>query len=521
MAWMYVELVAAVLVTFYVCTVLKYELQMLQQNSYRIERYLRWLKSDLGAVRRWTDLLLLGVLMIFGAKAWIAGLVGVVMAARGVRLLRKRYKKPLVFTARARRLYVTAILLTLGVTVWVALTSAIDSAVVAAAACGFFSFAVMVVSTVINWPVDRAINRWFYNDARRILAGMPNLIVIGITGSYGKTSTKHYLYRILSEKYNVLMTPGSFNTTLGVVRTIREQLKSYHEIFIVEMGAKQPGDIREICNLVHPRIGIITAVGEQHLESFKTIENVQRTKFELVDALPSDGVAILNNDFEYIANRPVSNVRRVIRYGMECDGVDYKIEKVRYGAQETTFEVVDRDNRMALATRLVGSCNLSNLLACCIAARELGMSDTQIALGVAQIEQVEHRLNVKHTSGGVTIIDDAFNSNPQGAKMALEVLKGFGPGKRILVTPGLIELGTKQYEYNHRFGVQAATSCDYAIVVGRYNAEAIETGLKEGGLADDRIFRAQNFAEATRQLQQVVAKGDVVLYENDLPDTFK
>ena len=135
--------------------------------------------------------------------------------------------------------------------------------------------------------------------------------MIGITGSYGKTSTKHYLNRILSEQFEVCMTPGSFNTTMGVIRTIREYLKPYDTVFICEMGAKQPGDIKEICDLVHPSVGIITAVGEQHLESFKTIENVQRTKFELIDSLPADGLAIVNDDFEWVANRKVSDVECV------------------------------------------------------------------------------------------------------------------------------------------------------------------------------------------------------------------
>ncbi|MBQ4279210.1 MAG: UDP-N-acetylmuramoyl-tripeptide--D-alanyl-D-alanine ligase [Rikenellaceae bacterium] len=521
MAAFYADVAAMALLLFYVAVAAKYELQMLQQNSYRVRRYWKWLRGDLMSMRRLIDLLILGVLLVWGANPVVAVLAGVAMAARALALLRRKYKKPLVFTARARRLYATAVALTVGSTVPVLFTADADTAVVVAALWCVLPCVAMILATWLNMPVDRAMSRWYYNDAKRILAGMPGLVIVGITGSYGKTSTKHYLYRILSERYNVLMTPGSFNTTLGVIRTIREQLKSYHEVFIVEMGAKQIGDIREICGLVHPRIGIITAVGEQHLESFKTIENVQRTKFELIDALPADGVAILNNDFEYIANRPVGNVERVVRYGVEHAQADYRVEDIRYGASETMFTVVGGGERVALTTRLVGSCNLSNLLACYIAARQLGMTEREIALGAARIEQVEHRLSVKRTPGGITIIDDAFNSNPHGAKMALDVLKGFEAAQRVLVTPGLIELGTKQYAYNHRFGVQAASSCDYAIVVGKYNGEAIEAGLKEGGMEPGRIYRALTFTEATVQVGKIVRKGDVVLYENDLPDTFK
>ena len=164
-----------------------------------------------------------------------------------------------------------------------------------------------VCGSVLLPKPGKSINNSYVNDARRIIGEMPSLKVVGITGSYGKTSTKHYLNRILSEQFNVVMTPGSFNTPMGVTRTIREMLKPYTEIFICEMGAKQRGDIKEICDIVHPQYGIITAVGEQHMESFKSIENVQRTKFELADALPADGFCVVNDDFPYVANREVDN----------------------------------------------------------------------------------------------------------------------------------------------------------------------------------------------------------------------
>jgi UDP-N-acetylmuramoyl-tripeptide--D-alanyl-D-alanine ligase len=348
---------------------------------------------------------------------------------------------------------------------------------------------------------------------------MPNLRIIGVTGSYGKTSTKHYLYRILSEKYNVLMTPGSYNTPMGVIRTVREMMKPYYDVFIVEMGAKQLGDIKEICDLVCPTIGIVTAVGEQHLESFKSIENVQRTKFELVDALPADGLAVVNNDFEYIANRTVNNVP-VKRYAL-APGTDYHVEDVEYGEVETRFAVVGEGRRIELATKLVGDCNLSNLMASVIVALHLDVPEKSIRYGVSQIEQVEHRLNMKRTPGGLSIIDDAFNSNPDGARMALDVLSRIKTGKRIVITPGMIELGDKQVEYNKRLGVQMASAADYVMVVGTYNRDAILSGLAEGGMPEEKIFVADSFVMAQARLVQIARSGDVVLYENDLPDTFK
>jgi UDP-N-acetylmuramoyl-tripeptide--D-alanyl-D-alanine ligase len=387
-----------------------------------------------------------------------------------------------------------------------------------------FSPVLIALSLIILMPVEKAINRWYVNDARRILREMPQLKIIGITGSYGKTSTKHYLHRILSERFNVVMTPGSFNTTLGVVRTVREHLKPYTEVFIVEMGAKQRGDIAEICELVHPSVGIITAVGEQHLESFKTIEHVKRTKFELIDARPADGTAILNDDFEYIANRPVENVGQTVRYTSSEEGkADYRIVDVVYGRGQTTFciEQPDGSKSEPFATRLAGIHNLSNLLACYIAGRTLGMTDREMRIAISEIEQVEHRLNIKQIPGGLTIIDDAFNSNPHGAAMALDVLASFTGGLRVVVTPGMIELGSKQAEYNREFGRQMVSRCDYAIVVGEYNREAILAGLAEGGFATENIYTARDFTDASQKVRATVRPGDVVLYENDLPDTFK
>ncbi len=521
-----VKIGSVVLICFYATVRLRYELQMMQQNSYRLGRYWRWLRSDIGSVTRITDLLMLAAVFFFRGNRWeiyAFGLVGILALYKTIREFRVKYKKPLVFTARALRLYSTGItIILLGVSLVWYVTEATSWAIFTAMAFALLSPVAMSLSVLLLMPFELLINRWYYNDARRILRQMHGLKIIGITGSYGKTSTKHYLYRILSEKFNVVMTPGSYNTTLGVVRTVRERLKPFHDVFIVEMGAKQPGDIAEICRLVNPSMGIITAVGEQHLESFKSIENVQKTKFELVDALPADGTAILNDDFEQIANRPVTNVANVFRYTSGVSKADYHIAHVAYGRGETTFSIEGPEGKSEpFATKLVGIHNLSNILAGYIAGKRLGMTDTEMRYAVSQIEQVEHRLNIRQAPGGITVIDDAFNSNPHGSKMALDVLASFTDGQRVIVTPGLVELGSKQYEYNRVFGSQIASSCDLAIVVGAYNREAILAGLADGGFDESKIYVAKDFADASQKVRETVKPGDVVLYENDLPDTYK
>nr|AIA99589.1 UDP-N-acetylmuramoyl-tripeptide-D-alanyl-D-alanine ligase [uncultured bacterium contig00023(2014)] len=536
----YIYVAGLALVCFYAAVRLRFELQMMQQNSYRTSRYLRWLRTDHYSTARVVALLMALVVAVFSFTRWglyATGAIAVLALYQGIRGLRIKYKKPLVFTARAIRIFVVGLILLAAVVAISWILWGIVWALFAGMALAALSPLWIIAAVVILMPVERAINRRYIDDARRILRSMPRLTVIGITGSYGKTSTKHYLYRILSEKFSVVMTPGSFNTTLGVVRTIREHLKPFHEVFIVEMGAKQPGDIAEICDLVHPSIGIITAVGEQHLESFKTIENVQRTKFELADALPHDGVAILNDDFEYIADRRVTNVERIFRYTSGTSGAtnkaDYRVTDVKYGRDETTFriETPDGGKTEPFTTKLAGIHNLSNILAGYIAGKTLGMTEAEMRYAIGGIEQVEHRLNIKHTSGGITVIDDAFNSNPHGAAMALDVLAGFTDGRRIVVTPGMIELGAKQEHYNREFGKQLAEACDIAVVVGEYNRNAILAGFAEGKaeLARGNISLAENktavavatFADASRHIREMAKPGDTILYENDLPDTFK
>ncbi|MDE7097114.1 MAG: hypothetical protein K2O47_06445, partial [Muribaculaceae bacterium] len=248
-------------------------------------------------------------------------IVACTCCVQSVLMLRKKFKKPLVFTPRVKRIYSVCVIISIAVSLSVILTVGRGGSDAFLYYTGgqlslgiilflcIFSWAIAILAVWILKPVESSINARYRNEAVSILENMPDLKIVGITGSYGKTSTKHYLQRILSERYDVLMTPGSYNTPMGVIRTVREMMKPYNEVFICEMGAKQVGDIKEICDMVHPQIGIVTAVGPMHLESFKSMENVQKTKFELIDALPSDGIGVINNDFEWCANRSVDMSR--------------------------------------------------------------------------------------------------------------------------------------------------------------------------------------------------------------------
>lgn len=515
----------------------RHDIHMLQQNSYRIDRYWKWLNrsGDISSVSRMVNVCVLFLLFsTLLSPAVNAITAACVCTAQGVIELRRKFKKPLVFTPRVMRIYGVCAAVSVGAVAALALTVGRGGSDAFLYYSGgqvtlgvllmmcVFSWAVAILAVWLLKPVETAINAKYRNEAVSILRSMPGLRIVGITGSYGKTSTKHYLHRILSEHYDVLMTPGSYNTPMGVIRTVREMMKPYNEVFICEMGAKQTGDIKEICDMVHPQTGIVTAVGPMHLESFKTIENVQKTKFELVDALPADGFAVVNNDFEWCANREVKNVKTA-RYGVaSTEGCDYVARDIKYSAEGTTFTVEGTDGtNLRLRTRLVGECNISNLVAAVIVALRLGVSEEEIRRGVEAIEQVEHRLNVKRTPGGVTIIDDAFNSNPSGSRMAVDVLSHFDSGRRIIVTPGMIELGSEQEKLNRELGGHIGRNVDVAVIVGRYNRDALTDGVLSTEFDKKNLHIVDTFADSQVLLGKMLKAGDVVLYENDLPDSFK
>ena len=518
---------------------IKHDIHMLQQNSYRIPRYIRYLRNnDIGSTWRIADVAMIFIIASRLLPMVMAvGLAAIYCLCKIGLIFRMEFKKPLVFTKRVWRIYSVSGIISLGFYLWSVFVLGFNPeeklfysgpviTVLILFLLTIFSWIIAIISVIILIPVEKSINKKYVNAASKILNSIPGLKVVGITGSYGKTSTKYFLERILTEKYNVVMTPGSYNTLMGVVRTVREKLKPFTNIFICEMGAKQKGDIKEICDLVHPEIGIITAVGPMHLETFKSLENIQSTKFELADALPSDGLAVVNNDFELSASRNVSNVK-CIRYSIKASSelnpdMFYAVD-VEYSPSGTTFKVEYQNNEpFELKTQLIGAANISNLLAAIIVAINLGLTENEIKRGVAGISQVEHRLSMKTTPMGITIIDDAFNSNPYGSKMALEVLSGFDKkGRRIIVTPGMIELGDKQDELNKEFGREISKTTDIAIIVGNYNRNSIGEGIRAQGYIEDNLYFVNNFNEAQKLLSEILTTGDTVLYENDLPDSFK
>lgn len=515
MSTLTIILIVIGIVVFLIAT--KYDIHMFQLNSYRYSRYFRWLlPANIHTHRKWVlALIFVCAALPHTATAIVAGVSALWYI---VKEISERYKTPLVFTNRVKRLFATTIVLFAAIIISSALFVP-EYATAITAASVVLSNLVMLLANVVNTPIEKVINRCYYNDAKRIIRSHKNLIIIGVTGSFGKTSTKNYLAGLLAEKYNVLVTPGNFNTLLGVVRTIREQLRPYHQVFIVEMGAKQRGDIQEICDLVKPSIGIVTAVGEMHLETFKCVENIQKTKFELINSLKKEGLGIINIDSQLAREfKGITSSCNILTYAIE-QNADIKAQDVKYNASGVSFTACGE----LYESHLLGAGNLLNMLAAIAVAKHLGVPAGKQKSAIARLQPVEHRLSMRRANG-ITILDDAYNSNPQGAKMALDVLRNFVVGndnKRIIITPGFVEMGSRQYEANKELGEGIANSCDYAIVVNATNREAIKSGIEVEGFAADKLFFADSLNEAHAHLATILKVGDVVLYENDLPDNFK
>ncbi len=428
-------------------------------------------------------------------------------------------KKPLVYTKRVVRLFLTCIIIYLAfmfVPVFMHEKTRFLFLIlyIPVLFCAFLP----VIGNIINSPVEKAVRHYYINMAKKKISSMKNLTVIGITGSYGKTSTKYYLEKLLSCEYNVLMTPASYNTTMGVVKTIRENLSATHDIFICEMGARSPGEIKEICDIVNPKIGIITSVGPCHLETFKTMENIVNTKFELFDAVPGDGKVFLNADNEYIYNK--RSDKKIVYYGIDNKDADFIAEDISCSEKGTEFYIKNGDEKYKFVTKLLGRHNVQNITGCIAVARYLGIDFQKLVLPVKQLHGAPHRLSIINAGNLCTLIDDSFNSNPDGCRAALEVLSSF-ECEKIIVTPGMVELGEKQHELNFSFGKDIAKVCDKVFLVGEKQTKSIYDGIINANYNKNNVFVFKNVTDAINAAKaQDPYNKKAILIENDLPDNY-
>lgn len=518
-----------------------------QIEEYKSGRYLRWLLARPTRWLMWRALIFVGVAYLISLALDFAGqdteaLYVLVWGAAAILSVLpeppKEVKKQFRLTQRAIRLLITAF----GLAVLVVVGSAVvigelvkDSETKRYAmitVIGLITFHLcplfLSLANQIMYPVEAAFRALFVRRAARTLR-QKNPVVIGITGSYGKTSTKEYLAHILGGQWRVLATPKSYNTLMGVCLAINGDLRQSEGVdyFIVEMGAYVEGEIAQICRLTRPQISLVTAVGPQHLERFGSIESTAKAKYEIIAALPPDGVGVFNWDNVYTRSmyeRGYPNTRIAVTW----ENADHATQ-LRFIARQITmtpegmaFEVVDTltGEALRLQTPVIGQHNVTNILMAIAVARHLGMSLNAIALRVASLEPAEHRLQRKLLPGGITIIDDAYSANPVGARNALNVLSLHTQGRRIVITPGIVELGPLQETENEELGRYAASRCTDVVLVGTEQTRPIERGLRGAGFNNERLHVYDTREEAIAWFNRELREGDTVLFLNDLPDTY-
>lgn len=437
-------------------------------------------------------------------------------------------KEP-VWTAKAKQLYWLSLIIFALISLYLLSTLSLVLAAVLVAflwvniyICLFLALAVLFPYEFLNrLRVKQSIQNKIKN-----LKEQYHLTVIGITGSFGKTSSKLVIGQLLPKCH---ITPKSYNTMFGIFKTIDYELNKRYKFFVCEMGAYKRGDVKEFCQLVYPDIGVLTGINEQHLERFGSIENTIQAKYEILTTLSAGGTGILNLDNDLVRNnlsrfKKELDDKRIYLIGYSVNGktseycneiLAMKNWRIENGA--SIFELQYKDKNYQVRTALIGRGHLSNILAGIAVALSCGQNIDDVIERVGKLKQIPHRLELKMTPG-VTILDDTYSSNPSGFREALETLKLFS-GTKILITPGIVELGNKAIDIHKEIGSMAAGICDEIVLVGNsHNLNALKEGILATGYAAEKITQLLGRAKVQEYLRE--KPNSVVLMENDLPDQY-
>ncbi|MGN1200740.1 MAG: Mur ligase family protein [Candidatus Caccovivens sp.] len=372
----------------------------------------------------------------------------------------------------------------------------------------------VIITFLFAMPIEEQIKRFYLKKAKKKLK-KSKCKKIAITGSFGKTSTKNILYALLAEEFDVCATPKSYNTPMGICKSILENLKETDDFFIVEMGARRKGDIEFLAKYVGVDFAIITPIGNCHLETFGTLENIENTKYELCEN--AKDVVIFNG-------KSKSTKKLFARYPRKkflvCTKNSFAYAKnIKTSSNGSEFVMVIDQKEFVCKTKLLGKSNIDNIVVASAMAYLLGESLFSISKAISSLKPVPHRLELIK-GDFADVVDDSYNSNFDGFMQALQILKAF-KGKKVVVSPGIVELGTKQEEINIEVARQTAKVADVFVIMNQTNKLALLAGAKDGGMKDTQIYFANTRTEQKDILKKVLQKGDVVLFENDLPDNFK
>ncbi|MBI2573806.1 MAG: UDP-N-acetylmuramoyl-tripeptide--D-alanyl-D-alanine ligase [Candidatus Wildermuthbacteria bacterium] len=344
-----------------------------------------------------------------------------------------------------------------------------------------------------------------------------NLAVVGITGSYGKTSVKEFLAHILSQKFNMLKTAEHRNSEVGIAKTILEELKQEHEVFVCEMGAYKKGGIKLLAGMAHPSIGIVTGINEQHMATFGSLQNIIDTKFELIEALPMQGIGIVNWDNQHIQKSKIKyqndkSKLKIIRASTK-EQTDIWAEDIKVEKEWVEFTARTREGESAgFRVNVLGKHNIQNILLAAGAAKELGMTLREIARACAAITPAIGAMKLKKGIGGSTIIDSSYSANPDGVVSDLEYL-ALWEGRKIIVMPCLIELGKASKEAHEKIGRKIAEVCDRAVITTKERFEDVKKGAVAGGMRQEHILFMEHAVHIMEQIGKTAEPGDAILVE--------
>ncbi len=501
----------------------KKELQNMQQSAYTNKRYRTHIRENKFRYIALNELILIPTILLYANHKFIMMLIIFGFTYYNMRFFtisetRFDTKLKLNITARVKRqIFTLAILvLIIGLGLFTINIPLLHIVIIET----YIIPVLIQLAITINNPVEAMIRNKFKRMATNKLKANKDLFVIGITGSYGKTSIKNIVGDVISEFEPELRTPASFNTPNGISITVNNYLKVLHKVFIAEMGAYEIGEIKELADMTNPDIAIVSSIGPQHLETFKTIENVQKTKMELVEYCAPNGVAILNYDNEYIRDYEIKRDDvTVYTYGMDSIAYDMYGKDIEYGFGKMSFTVVDNVNECEyqVTTNLLGKHNLYNIMAAMLVCIVRGYDMNKVISSIAKVRPIEHRLEFKKIDNNTLVIDDAFNANVEGVKEAVTILSKYEEYTRILITPGVIDLGAKGYELNKEVAETFEGKLDMMFMVGSYNEKSYGPVMQASQTI--KYDKVDNFLEAYSAAMAVEGK-KVILICNDLPDKF-
>lgn len=500
---------------------------MYQQNRYQLERYHLWFRSQAHTFKKQFKAIVLYALPLYAicfvpVPMHQLRLCIILLMIYSYLFLkwdeRQSYIQKISYTHRVKRLFFCTYVIYLSIFALLYFSLSINLLILCIPILLLTPYFMLYVSGAIMYPIEQKIRYSYVHEAKNLLNKNDQLVKIGITGSYGKTSVKHILFALLKEDSYAFMTPKSYNNLMGITLSIRKYLKSLHEVFIVEMGADHVGEIRELAQFVEPSIAIITAVGPQHIETFKTQENILREKMQLVEQLPPQGTAILNYDNEFIRGYRIMQQVQIITYGIHHEDVDFRAVDIRYSPKGSSFRVVSKDDSFEVETCLLGEHNVLNILAAISAAKFKKVKNETIIQAIYSLRYIEHRLEIRNM-GRYTLLDDAYNSNPQGAAYALDVLAQM-PGTKYLLTPGFLDLGDKKKQAHQEYAKAMISRADFIILIGETQTKDIYDTLVQEHFPSSHMKVVSSTKEAFQFLESIVHDKDTALIENDLPDAF-